>query len=110
MTTAHRALTPGGDVAGVGEVATALGASYTIVRISWRTVPSASAADRMIALSPGRSVTGAATATDFCATLSACDHTSAPLSSTLALATPLLDVISAATTLPSSVTRARSSG
>ena len=80
------------------------------MRTSWRVVPSVSAAVTTMALGPGLRVSGTVTASEVGGVRSACCATSAPLSLTLTRATPLLDVTTAATTLDSSVRRARSSG
>src|SRR6185295_10457851 len=69
------------------------------VRISRRTVPSGSLALIAIALAPSRSVTGTVSRKEFCGVRSRCWWTSTPLRVTLTIATPLLEVTSAAATL-----------
>ncbi len=80
------------------------------VRSSCLMVPSDSVAVTTMALAPSRKVTGALTAIERGGVLSLCWCTWVPLRATVTLATPLLDVTSAATTLDSSLTRERSSG
>jgi hypothetical protein len=69
------------------------------VRTSWRTVPSGSVALITMVLLPSRSLTGAATATERLGGRSTSLNTSAPFKRTLTLATPLPELISAATRL-----------
>ena len=101
----------GGSGGGTGFLALAVAPrSRVTVRTSCRVVPSGSRAVRMIVLVPSRSVTGAVTTTERGVDGSAWRSTSVPLSVTVVLATPRLELTTAVTTVCSSVMRAPSAG
>ena len=106
MTTAHCSRVTGGG----GTTGVVVAGVKTIVRTSWRTVPSGSAAVSVSVFEPATNVTGTLTTTDRGAPLSLWRCTSAPLSVMTTRATPLLELAVPVTISAGSLTAVWSEG